>query len=272
LVLLFVVYLLFGTGLTTAGHQATLRRQLAPQLAPAGAPDRAPGPPPVPGGAIGLLQIPAIQVDKAIVQGVGEGDLRRGPGHYPATPLPGQPGNSGIAGHRTTYGAPFYRLNELHAGDRIGVWTRQGRFTYRVQRVFVVQPNDIAVLGPTPRPELTLTTCNPRYSAAQRLIVQADLVGPAAPATPVSHRPGAARPPSAPTIGVVGGQGAWARALGWGLVLVAAAAGSWVLARLWRRRTGTRWWALTYLAATPVCLAVLFLFFRQVSLLLPPSL
>ena len=79
------------------------------------------------------IRIPKIGVDKAVIQGVGVPDLKKGPGHYPSTPLPGQPGNAAIAGHRTTYGAPFYRLDELAPGDKILVATKQGHFEYKVE-------------------------------------------------------------------------------------------------------------------------------------------
>ena len=119
-----------------------------------------------------------------MVEGVDVDDLRKGPGHYPATPLPGQEGNSAIAGHRTTYGAPFGDLDQIAKGDKITLQTVQGTFTYVVdQDPFAVDPNDGDVLLPEPDPArtghyratLTLTTCNPKFSAAERLIVKASL-------------------------------------------------------------------------------------------------
>ncbi len=101
--------------------------------------------------------------------------------HYPQTSLPGGPGNFAVAGHRTTYGAPFFNLDQLVAGDEIRVTDRGGaRYTYRVTELRVVPPSESSVLGPDPlgngRPLLTLTTCHPRFSNAQRLIVFAELV------------------------------------------------------------------------------------------------
>src|SRR5205814_4284582 len=116
------------------------------------------------------------------VEGVGVPDLKKGPGHYPGTPAPGQPGNVGIAGHRTTYGAPFNRIDELGPNDAIYVVTRQGQFRYEVIEKKIVAPKDVSVLDATPDNRLTLTTCTPKYSAAQRLIVVARLAGPSAPA------------------------------------------------------------------------------------------
>jgi sortase A len=141
----------------------------------AGATGSSPVPPP--GGALDHMVIPAIGVDRYVVEGVAELDLQMGPGHYPGTPLPGQDGNVGIAGHRTTFGAPFFRLNELVPGDFIYLTDTSGAtWVYDVVRQWVVPPSDTAVLGATHRPELTLTTCNPRFEATTRLVVRADLV------------------------------------------------------------------------------------------------
>ena len=138
-------------------------------------------PPAVPefasGDVMALLQIPSIGVETYVVAGVQPADLKQGPGHYPDTPMPGQLGNSAIAGHRTTYGQPFYRLDELQAGDPIDLTTVQGHFTYRVTGSEVVSPSQSDVID-TVDPSvatLTLTTCTPRYTAKQRLIVFADL-------------------------------------------------------------------------------------------------
>ena len=83
------------------------------------------------GDVMALLQIPSIGVETYVVSGVQPADLKQGPGHYPDTPMPGQLGNSAIAGHRTTYGQPFYRLDELKAGDQIELTTVQGHFDVR---------------------------------------------------------------------------------------------------------------------------------------------
>jgi sortase A len=129
------------------------------------------------GTLVAHLVIPKIGVNYYVVEGVGSSQLAEGPGHYPGTAPVGGKGNVGIAGHRTTHGAPFYNLNELQAGDLIYLTNTAGHtFTYRVTTQLVVPPSDGAVLNPTPTPTLTLTTCNPRYSAAQRLIVWATLV------------------------------------------------------------------------------------------------
>ena len=95
------------------------------------------------GDVMALLQIPSIGVETYVVSGVQPADLKQGPGHYPDTPMPGQLGNSAIAGHRTTYGQPFYRLDELQAGDPIDLTTVQGHFTYRVTGSEVVEPEPV---------------------------------------------------------------------------------------------------------------------------------
>ncbi len=128
---------------------------------------------PIPHAALGYLKIPRLHLDMVFVQGADEGSLRLGPGHYVGTPLPGQGGNVAIAGHRTTYLHPFWALNEMRKGDRITIETSNGVFVYRVEWVRIVLPHDTSVLASTARPSLTLTTCNPRFSAAQRLVVRA---------------------------------------------------------------------------------------------------
>lgn len=131
------------------------------------------------------IRIPVIErlVDGwTVVEGVRRDDLRNGAGHMPWTPLPGQPGNAVISGHRTTYGAPFHELDILRAGDRIEVETALGTHVYEVRASFVVRPSDVWVTEPLEGAWLTLTTCNPRFSARERLVVQAELIaGPNAP-------------------------------------------------------------------------------------------
>ena len=185
LVLLFVIYELYGTSLQEANAQDHLKNKIkqeaknalttASTIAPAVY--VAPPPPPA-GDALATLKIDKLGLYKAVVEGVDTNDLKKGPGHYAGTPLPGEAGNVAIAGHRTTYGAPFYRINELAIGDPIQVTTKQGTFTYKMVEQKVVGPNDNFVLDNTPdRNILTLTTCHPRFSAAQRLIIIAELDG-----------------------------------------------------------------------------------------------
>lgn len=136
------------------------------------------------GRPLGLIEIPAIGLDQtAIVQGVSLEDLKSGPGHYMTTPVPGQLGNAAIAGHRTTYGQPFFDLDELEAGDEIVVTTMGGVWTYRVTATEIVGPSDTHVIATTDRTvaTLTLTTCHPKWSARERLIVYAELDTAASP-------------------------------------------------------------------------------------------
>jgi sortase A len=198
LILLFVAYQLWGTGLYTDREQNRLRDEFSSELqssdrpstttttSATGTPETTPSRTAlaVPqGDAVAQLRIPDIGVDSIVVNGVSRDDLRKGPGHYPDTPLPGQEGNSAIAGHRTTYGAPFGDLDLLAPGDAIIVRTLQGTFVYRVTEQLIVDPNDLSVLDPVREDPadptgpyaatLTLTTCNPKYSAAQRLVIKA---------------------------------------------------------------------------------------------------
>ncbi len=219
LVLSFAVFQLWGTGLAEAQAQGDLEGEFETMLAdisqpsPTGAdlaPDIAPelgavnetdhtpfvrqvraGQLPEVGQAAGRIYIPALGVEKTIVHGVSRDDLRLGPGHYPDTPWPGQKGNAAIAGHRTTHGAPFLNLDRLAPGDDIFVHTIQGVFHYQVQSHedqwghdqghFIVEPHQVNVLDDFDDNRLTLTACHPRYSAALRLIVTAELISEPAP-------------------------------------------------------------------------------------------
>ncbi len=138
-------------------------------------------PPPLPERRepLALLEIPAIGVDEVVIEGTRTADLRDGPGHFPETPLPGQLGNSAIAGHRTTYGAPFFRVDELQANDPIIVTTLTGRYVYAVNEVFIIGAEDYGSAIPTvdrTTATLTLISCHPRYTAQQRIVVTATLV------------------------------------------------------------------------------------------------
>lgn len=201
LILLYLVYLLAFTSIETSRAQNQMLEsweldfgaveQALPGERPA-APDPASARPPAealaPGDAYAAMwferpgsdQRPVHDDTLFVVEGVGVEDLKRGPGHYPDTAAPGQAGNFAVAGHRTTYGAPFYDLDQIQVGDEIHVVDRtQREWTYVVERTEVVEPSEVWVIGDDPlgtgRPTLTLTTCTPRFSAAQRLIVFAQL-------------------------------------------------------------------------------------------------
>jgi sortase A len=127
------------------------------------------------GDAMGRIVMPSIGVSEVFVEGTGAGDLRSGPGHYPDTPVPGERGTVAIAGHRTTYGAPFRRVDQLDRGDRIELRMSYGRFVYRVERTRIVPPTEISVTDRVAYDRLVLSACHPLYSAAQRIVVFARL-------------------------------------------------------------------------------------------------
>jgi sortase A len=128
------------------------------------------------GDALTRIVIPTIKVDTVVVEGTGASALRAGAGHYPNTPLPGEEGNVAIAGHRTTYGKPFANLDRLAPGDEVVLDTPIGRHVYKVTKApFVVPNTDFTVISQTPGHTLTLTTCHPKGSASQRLVVKAEM-------------------------------------------------------------------------------------------------
>lgn len=174
-------YQLHGSDLYAARAQSTLRHSLEREWAGA-QPSSAPAPAPATlGNGVAILRVPRLGRGyvEVIVEGVSRADLRHGPGHYPGTALPGQVGNFAVAGHRTTFGAPFGRLGELRPGDAVVLETAHSWLTYRVTGSRIVAPTAVSVTAPVPgaptrRPTaamLTLTTCNPRYSDRQRLVV-----------------------------------------------------------------------------------------------------
>jgi sortase A len=184
-ILLFCAYELWFTGFYTARAQHDLRGELSREGASA-----PPGAPEIVqvklGHGIAILRIPRLgkNYNKVIVEGVGRDDLKKGPGHLPKTALPGKIGNFVVSGHRTTYGEPFNRLDAVKPGDAIIIETRTTWYTYRETKEQIVKPTDVWVTDPVPgKPGvapttaiLTFTTCNPKYSARQRLVLFAELV------------------------------------------------------------------------------------------------
>ena len=146
--------------------------EVVPVVVPGVIEESAPGA----GEALGRIQIPKIDVDWVIVEGVTAAALRDGPGHMPHTPLPGQPGNAVVSGHRTTNGAPFGDLDELVEGDTVLVETLIGTHTYEVVGSIIVKPDEMWVTSQWEGGWLTLTTCHPKFSSRERLIVFARLV------------------------------------------------------------------------------------------------
>jgi sortase A len=303
LVLLFVAYQLWGTGLATNRAQDRLEGEFAELLASSGAtstttssttttiaeaptttlaPVTAPVdiPPPEPGAPVGRIEIPAIGVDFISVQGVDLKWLKDGPGHFPQTPLPGQPGNVALAGHRTTYAAPFNRLDELAPGDEITFETVQGTFTYTVDSHteadgstsghFIVSPSEVSILDPTDVNRVTLVACHPKYSARQRIVVTATLASPPAPPTPL---PDPADPESGVTtdasVDALAGGDSSARgpAILWSLLAIAVWFTTWWVARRW-----PIWHKVpAYVVGVPIFAVVLFIAYENIARLLPAS-
>ncbi len=129
------------------------------------------------GDALARIEIPRIGVDDIVVAGVETSDLKRGPGHFPDTPLPGQLGNAAIAGHRTTYGQPFRNVDKLDPGDEIRVTTLSGVYVYRVTGQQIVSPSEYQVVATTDptRANLTLTSCHPVFTARERIVIFSEL-------------------------------------------------------------------------------------------------
>ena len=193
LLLLFTAYQIWGTSVQESHTQSGLRTQLQQEtnsdavrraLAQESALDKLPTGPPVhrtdhggPGRGRADRRHPDPGHRHQPGGGRGHQHARppQGPGHYTGTPLPGQAGNAAIAGHRTTYGHPFYNLDSVKVGDPIVLTTLQGIFVYDTTKSFVVSPSDTTVVDNVIANQLTLTTCNPRFSATTRLVVQAKL-------------------------------------------------------------------------------------------------
>jgi sortase A len=285
LLLLFVAYQLWGTGIYQARAQDDLQQQFqqaqrrdgtttstTPTSTTTPGPDAlAPLVAPPNGEAMGRIQIPRIGVDQYVVEGVDVDDLRKGPGHYPDTQMPGHEGNSAIAGHRTTYGAPFGDLDQLANGDEITVTTTQGAFKYRVTELRVVDPSEVSVLDPSPDPArpghrlatLTLTTCNPKYSASQRLVVRAQLVVTAGK-TPLAPTRVADGKRATSINGLSGESSSRTPAILWGLIAFVIGLGWWLLFHRHPR------WTTWIVGAIPF-LVVLFVCYTYLERLLPSN-
>lgn len=292
LILLFVAYELWGTGRHEAQAQHKLSSELDQILASTTTVARGQTQSTIPskvaptvdlvpeiGDPIGRIEIPKLKLRKTFVQGDSLVQLDRAPGHYPSTPFPGQAGNAAIAGHRTTYGAPFFHLDKLGKGDKIITTTAQGTFTYSVTDVFIVDPYDSWVLNTDKKHPntLTLTACHPRYSLAQRLIVRAVLDG-----KPVPQLPGqasAAKKQSAASL--AGGiqndsrVGSVPATVMWGIVFAAVWLVAWFVGRMWRKKSASprRYHVIVpYLVALPVGAVVLYVFFENLAQVLPAGL
>jgi sortase A len=312
LILLFVAYQLWGTNIHTARAQDALEEEFteilatAPTTSSTTTTSTVPGDPnqvdvvpaplvpadlPLPeyGDPIAQIKIPKIGVDHVVVEGETLEQLKRGPAHYTGTPLPGQAGNSAIAGHRTTYGAPFHNIDKLEVGDQIVVQTMQGEFVYEVDVAnLIVKPNQVEVLEDKGDNRITLTACHPKYSLKERIIVSGVLVGQ--PAPPIEGQEEARQealelaaetgetPASATVDGDLSGISASKTpAIVWGLVCAAVWLATWLASKLVDSRVGKRRrnrrllvWS-PYVLGVPVFLLCLYAFFERFANLLPAN-
>lgn len=275
IILLFVAWQLWGTAIAEHHAQASLRTQfeaLVHSHPPANAGGRSlipitthvPDPPE--GTVVAELNIPAIGLNQFVVSGTATDDLAKGPGHYIGSAAPGQAGNVAIAGHRTTHGAPFNHLAELKPGEPIILTnTSDQHFTYVVAATpFAVSPSDVSVLDNFGDDRITLTTCNPEFSASQRLIVVGKLLAQGS-----RH----ALPPAATPVPyqiVNGATASWRWAL---LPVVLLEVGLLAALGLYNRRLAAFYGQVGgWLILAPIWIAGFYLLFQTLTNFFPPSL
>ncbi len=213
------------------------------------------------GSPVALLKLPTLDVTKIVVEGTGAEELKRGPGHVPTSPLPGQSGHAILAGRRATFGSPFADIGRLARGDPIETVTPLGRSTYRVRESRTVTTGEATKLAEAPGSLLTLLTSQPGSQGDRALAVVAALDGApssfADPPRPAAQREG--------IVGIAPNAGALPFAAASGVALTAVLAITGELYRRWRR------WP-TYLLTTPVILSLLFVWVQAVASLLPATL
>ena len=258
LLLSFVAYQLWGTGIVESRSQTAIAKQfvkpqpIQPQL----------------GGLVGRITIPSIGVSKYVVAGVRLKDLERGPGLFPGSPMPGQKGNVAIAGHRTTFGAPFSRIDELRGNERIILESKDGTFTYIVNgEPKIVLATDTAV-AKTTNPDIatiTLVSCYPKWTSTKRIVVVATLDSTVLPlpATPLVT----SEPIDQQSIaGWFHDPTAWPTVLFFGLALIVIRIVAGLMTRRGRRKI------FVYPIAFGIFIPTLFLFFGGLTRLLPANL
>ena len=258
LLLSFVAYQLWGTGIVEGRSQTAIAKQfvkpqpIQPQL----------------GGLVGRITIPSIGVSKYVVAGVRLKDLERGPGLFPGSPMPGQKGNVAIAGHRTTFGAPFSRIDELRGNERIVLESKDGTFTYIVNgEPKIVLATDTAV-AKTTNPDsatVTLVSCYPKWTSTKRIVVVATLDSTVLPlpATPLVT----SEPIDQQSIaGWFHDPTAWPTVLFFGLALIVIRIVAGLMTRRGRRKI------FVYPIAFGIFIPTLFLFFGGLTRLLPANL
>jgi sortase A len=273
LLLSFVGYQLWGTGLAESRAQDKLAAEFSTHLSSTTTLPTTPSTVPQPvvpklGDIVGRLSIPSIKVSKWIIAGAGYKQLEQGPGLFSGSPLPGQLGNVAIAGHRTTYGAPFGRINEIHDGATITITTTTATYNYLVRgEPRIVEADDVAVVktsDPTVA-SLTLLSCHPKWTSKQRIIVTATLVTPAVALAPTTFEP-------QEVVAEILNEG-WFHdlsALPPASALVVLMVGMWVGALLIVRQGRRKWvvYPITLLIFAPI----LFVFFGYLTRLLPTNL
>ena len=297
LILLFVVYQLWGTGIWTARAQDQLeseftqaQQQYEKDNPVVSTPTTANGTgkpakpakltrpaPPIPalGEWAGRIRIPAIGVDYIFVEGTDRDELKKGPGHYPATPFPGTIGNAAIAGHRTTYGAPFGNVDKLKPGDEIIVDTVAGTFTYKIYAPnkgdansghMIVGKRDTWVVDNTKDPQITLTSCHPKGSAEERIVIKGKLVAnkSAVPAKAQKTKPHPEGKSDADALGesLSGQTKSITPSVMWGLFMFAVGMVWWWTFRRWRHPA-------TWLVGVIPFMAALFVFYVYLERALP---
>jgi len=306
LILLFVVYQLWGTGIFTARAQERLKRDFKQQIAqidendtvgpvpttvkkPAKKPTGTTAvttttvkyskpvgflPTPADGELEGVITIPKIGAKFYYVEGTSRDDLKKGPGHYPGTPLPGTVGNAAIAGHRTTYLHPFADIDKLVPGDDIIIQTLAGTtFDYQMFQQLTVKPDALWVVANTPDAELTLTACTPKGSASHRLVVKAKLVASKSakptrtkprPEPPATGKGGKARATEAAGLaeGLSGQTRSLVPSVIWGIIAALVGLAWWWGFRRWRH-------PYTWLIGLVPFLVVLFPFYVYLERALP---
>lgn len=283
--ILFAAWQVWGTAISEHHAQHALAAQFAADHHKATQAAKSPGgaavapairlvtrttnlPNPPEGKVVAHLQIPVIGIDQYVVSGTAAADLALGPGHYAGTALPGQAGNVAIAGHRTTHGAPFYHLGDLTVGEEIILTTTTGEaLDYYVSAPpRAVSPSDTSVLGDFGDNRLTLTTCTPPYSAAQRLVVVATLRLPGIPIA-FEHL---ARTRPKPYRAISG-----ADTSSWDFAQLPLVAGVFVVLLglgLANRRLGRIYGRVgRWLVLTPIWVAALYVLFGGLTKLLPAS-
>ncbi|MEY4632981.1 MAG: hypothetical protein RLZ18_353 [Actinomycetota bacterium] len=269
LLLSFVAYQLWGTGIAESRAQDKLAAQFRNTTTSiAATPTTTPAPAILKvGDIVGKINIPSIKVSKWIIAGVGYKQLEKGPGLFAGSPLPGQLGNVAIAGHRTTYGAPFSRIDEVKKGDTITIDTSFGSFTYEVNGApRIVNATDVAVVKTKDKSiaSLTLVSCHPKWTSKQRIIVTAVLIPKITP-LPTTMFEDTSDNIEVLNEGWFHDLSAIPQTIGLAMLLIGMAIGAAVI----RRRGRSRW--LVYPITAIIFAPVLFVFFGYITRLLPTN-